>query len=178
MCFFSSVSALNSGGLLHFHRGLLRLSGAGWERGKDSRRVFSPVWLREDLADRNCGWVLLGHLGRPVPQLLSDSFFECRLPFPRPSTSDSQRRRRSLLEAPSRLPTTRKPPSETLPTRCGPFKVLQRVGHLAHKLDCSPSWRIHPAVAIARLAKAPREQDPSGRKAKPPGAVIQATEEG
>lgn len=45
----------------------------------------------------------------------------------------------------------------------GCFRVLERIGRLAYKLDLPPSWRIHPGVSIEHLEPAP-SPDPFGRE--------------
>ena len=46
----------------------------------------------------------------------------------------------------------------------GPFKVLQRVGRLAYKLDIPDSWLVHPVFTIAQLEPCPDPtKDPFNR---------------
>ncbi|KAL1981340.1 hypothetical protein VTN96DRAFT_2781 [Rasamsonia emersonii] len=56
--------------------------------------------------------------------------------------------------------------------RAGPFKVLERVGKLAYRLDIPATWRIHPVISVAHLEPAPKGPDPYGRTATEPGAVL------
>ena len=39
--------------------------------------------------------------------------------------------------------------------REGPFKVLERVGSLAYRLELPPVYRIHPVISVAHLEKLP-----------------------
>lgn len=51
----------------------------------------------------------------------------------------------------------------------GRFKVLERVGSLAYKLDLPSSWLrkgIHPVVSVAHLEPAPAGDDPWDRQAQ------------
>ena len=48
--------------------------------------------------------------------------------------------------------------------RCGPFKVLKKVGNLAYKLDLPPIIGIHPVISITALEPAPKGKDPYDRK--------------
>lgn len=43
--------------------------------------------------------------------------------------------------------------------RIGPFKILERVGRLAYKLELPVHWKIHPVVSIAQLEPAKKRQD-------------------
>ena len=46
----------------------------------------------------------------------------------------------------------------------GPFKVLQRIGSLAYRIDVPSTWRIHPVLSIAQLEPVPDpSQDPYHR---------------
>lgn len=57
--------------------------------------------------------------------------------------------------------------------RIGPFKVLERVGPLAYRLQLTPVMRIHPVVSIAQLEPAAKGFDPYGRvkHSNPPPVV-------
>ena len=33
--------------------------------------------------------------------------------------------------------------------RCGPLKVLKKIGNLAHKIDLLPTMTIHPVISVA-----------------------------
>ena len=48
--------------------------------------------------------------------------------------------------------------------RVGPFKVLEKVGKLAYRLELPPLMRIHPVVSVAQLEPAQTVPDPYGRK--------------
>jgi hypothetical protein len=46
----------------------------------------------------------------------------------------------------------------------GPFKVLERIGRLAYRLELPPSMKIHPVISIAHLEPAPiPHEDPFKR---------------
>jgi hypothetical protein len=53
--------------------------------------------------------------------------------------------------------------------RVGPFRVVDKVGRLAYKLEFPDDWRIHPVISVAQLEPAP--SDPFGRTVEPPPAV-------
>ena len=56
--------------------------------------------------------------------------------------------------------------------RTGPFKVLERVGRLAYRLEIpEPFGRIHDVVSVTHLEKAPRDADPYGRQPSEPGPI-------
>ena len=42
----------------------------------------------------------------------------------------------------------------------GPFKVLEKVGRLAYRLELPSHWRIHPVLSIAQLEPVPSGEDP------------------
>ena len=47
----------------------------------------------------------------------------------------------------------------------GPFKVTERVGRLAYKLDIPQHWRVHNVFSIAQLEPAPNpSSDPYERR--------------
>ena len=48
--------------------------------------------------------------------------------------------------------------------RCGPFKILKKIGTLAYKLDLPPTMGIHPVISVASLEPAPKGKDPYDRK--------------
>lgn len=56
--------------------------------------------------------------------------------------------------------------------RAGLFKILDKVGSLAYKLDLPASWRIHPVISVAVLKPAPRGNDPYDRPQKEGQEVI------
>ncbi len=37
----------------------------------------------------------------------------------------------------------------------GPFRIVEKVGRLAYRLDVPPDWRIHPVFSVAQLEPAP-----------------------
>ena len=46
----------------------------------------------------------------------------------------------------------------------GPFRIMEKVGCLAYKLDVPPDWRIHPVFSMVQLEPAPPPaEDPFGR---------------
>jgi hypothetical protein len=47
--------------------------------------------------------------------------------------------------------------------RVGPFRVLERIGRLAYKLDIPSNWQFHPVFSVAHLEPAPADDDPFGR---------------
>ena len=47
--------------------------------------------------------------------------------------------------------------------RAGPFKILERIGNLAYKLELPPIWKAHPVISIAMLEPAPKGSDPYHR---------------
>jgi hypothetical protein len=53
--------------------------------------------------------------------------------------------------------------------RVGPFRIIDKIGRLAYKLEFPPTWRIHPVISVAQLEPAPA--DPFGRATQPPPAV-------
>ena len=58
--------------------------------------------------------------------------------------------------------------------RVGPFKILERVGQLAYRLELRPNMRIHPVISIAQLEPA-KTGDPYNRsKDDEPGPVQEA----
>lgn len=45
-----------------------------------------------------------------------------------------------------------------------PFRIVEKVGRLAYRLDVPPDWRIHPVFSVAQLEPAPPPaEDPFGR---------------
>ena len=45
----------------------------------------------------------------------------------------------------------------------GPFRVTERVGRLAYRLDIPPHWRVYPVFTIAQLEPMPPGEDPFAR---------------
>ena len=41
----------------------------------------------------------------------------------------------------------------------GPFRIFEKVGQLAYKLDVSFDWRVHPVFLVAQLEPAPSPTD-------------------
>ncbi|KAK4158829.1 hypothetical protein QBC43DRAFT_195406, partial [Cladorrhinum sp. PSN259] len=55
--------------------------------------------------------------------------------------------------------------------RVGPFKVMERVGRLAYRLDLPDSMNIYPVISVAHLSPHPKGEDPFDRTRVPPGPV-------
>lgn len=54
----------------------------------------------------------------------------------------------------------------------GPFRIIQKVGNFAYKLDLPPNIRIHPVVSVMQLKSLPEGEDPYSREVYPePGPV-------
>ena len=60
--------------------------------------------------------------------------------------------------------------------RVGPFKVLEKVGHHAYRLELPPVMRIHPVVSIAQLEPVPDGSDPYHRPFNPEPPAVTDTE--
>lgn len=58
--------------------------------------------------------------------------------------------------------------------RIGPFKILEKIGQNAYRLELPPFMKIHDVVSVAQLEPYPTEKDPFGREALPPPAIITA----
>jgi hypothetical protein len=37
--------------------------------------------------------------------------------------------------------------------RVGPFRVVEKIGNLAYKLDIPPTWKIHPIISVAHMER-------------------------
>ena len=63
--------------------------------------------------------------------------------------------------------------------RIGPFKVLQRVGRLAYKLELPPRYKIHPVISVDHLEPAPLGSDPYAREVPdhPPAVYVEGDTE-
>ena len=62
--------------------------------------------------------------------------------------------------------------------RAGPFKVLEKVGSLAYRLELPPVMQIHPVISIAQLEPVPAATDPYSRPRNViPPAVTEGKEE-
>ena len=59
--------------------------------------------------------------------------------------------------------------------RVGPFKVLEKVGKLAYRLELPPLMLMHPVVSVAQLEPAQAASDPYGRRR---AAVPEVEEDG
>jgi len=46
---------------------------------------------------------------------------------------------------------TKRPSQKLGPKLYGPFKVLEKQGSRAHKLEISPRWKIHPVFHVSLL---------------------------
>ena len=42
----------------------------------------------------------------------------------------------------------------------GPFRVMEKIGRLAYKLEIPAHWRVHPVFSVAQLEASPKETDP------------------
>lgn len=47
--------------------------------------------------------------------------------------------------------------------RAGPFKVLDKIGRLAYRLELPPVMRMHPIVSITQLEPGPDDENPYAR---------------
>jgi hypothetical protein len=54
------------------------------------------------------------------------------------------------------------------PTRTGPFKILEKVGSLAYRLDFPSYWRVHPVVSVSQLYHPAQGPDPFARPTPTP----------
>ena len=61
---------------------------------------------------------------------------------------------------------------------CGLFRVLEKIGKLAYRLELPETWEIHKIVSIAHLEPTPAEEDPYHRvQPHPPPVEIEGEEE-
>ena len=49
----------------------------------------------------------------------------------------------------------------------GPFRIVERVGSLAYKLDIPDNWRIHPVFTIAQLEPCSSSTDDAFKRIRP-----------
>lgn len=57
-----------------------------------------------------------------------------------------------------------------------PFRIVEKVGRLAYRLDIPPNWRIHPVFSVTQLEPAPPPaKDPFGRPfpSNPPPVFVE-----
>lgn len=54
--------------------------------------------------------------------------------------------------------------------RTGPFKILEKVGELAYRLELPDTWKIHPVISVAQLEQ--HRPDPFERVTVPPTPVV------
>lgn len=54
------------------------------------------------------------------------------------------------------------------PKRIGPFRILEKHGRLAYRIDLPPTYRIHPVISIAKLEPATKD---GHRHSRPPPIV-------
>ena len=59
--------------------------------------------------------------------------------------------------------------------RTGPFKIVERIGDLAYRLELPETWKIHPVISVAQLEV--YRPDPFERAAAPPTPVVVDGEE-
>lgn len=69
-----------------------------------------------------------------------------------------------------RLPLSRNLPRKLQSQFVGPFRVVERVGRSAYRLDFPTTWKIHPVVSVAQLERY-MNADPFGRQATHPAPV-------
>ena len=60
----------------------------------------------------------------------------------------------------------------------GPFKILERIGRLAYRLDIPDSWNVHPIFSVAQLEPCPDPKDdpydrPAPRPDEPPSVFVE-----
>ena len=60
----------------------------------------------------------------------------------------------------------------------GPFRVIERVGRLAYRLELPPHMRIHDVISVAHLEPAPMGEDPFGRPYQPNPQPVTEDSEG
>jgi hypothetical protein len=53
----------------------------------------------------------------------------------------------------------------------GPYKILEKVGRLAYRLDLPQESRVYPVISVAHLEKLPVDHDPFERTHEKPGPV-------
>lgn len=53
----------------------------------------------------------------------------------------------------------------------GPYKILDKVGRLAYRLDLPQESRVYPVISVAHLEKLPADHDPFERTHEKPGPV-------
>ena len=51
--------------------------------------------------------------------------------------------------------------------RVGPFKVLEKIGNLAYRMEFPPHWRIHPVISVAHLEPAPNPHNDPFKRPRP-----------
>jgi len=62
----------------------------------------------------------------------------------------------------------------------GPFRIIDRIGQLAYKLDIPPHWRVHPVFTVAQLEPCPSpKNDPFNRPRpeEPPTVFVEGDTE-
>ena len=65
------------------------------------------------------------------------------------------------------IPTTRMLGRKLSQQFAGPFRIIERVGRLAYRLDTPTHWRIHPVFSIAQLEPAPDPVDDPFSRPRP-----------
>ena len=51
--------------------------------------------------------------------------------------------------------------------RVGPFKIIEKIGGLAYRLELPPHWRIHPVISVTHLEPAPNPHDDPFKRPRP-----------
>lgn len=64
-----------------------------------------------------------------------------------------------------------KPRRKWSPARAGPFKITQRIGKQAYRLDIPNHWRIHPVISVAQLYRPKQGKDPFQRQTPTPSPI-------
>ena len=62
------------------------------------------------------------------------------------------------------IPATARVTKKLTQQYVGPFRIMEKVGRLAYRLDVPPDWRIYPVFSVVQLEPAPPPaEDPFGR---------------
>ena len=74
------------------------------------------------------------------------------------------------------IPATARVTKKLTQQYVGPFRIMEKVGRLAYRLDIPPDWWIHPVFSMAQLELAPHPaKDPFGRPfpSNPPPVFVE-----